>query len=154
MRRVLSCVLAALLLCSAAIAEEIDLSGLTFDQLVALRDRLNLAIWQSREWQEVTVPQGIWKVGEDIPAGDWTVCCAVDFTAVIEYGGLNETGNGIDFKAQKGKATICSPKYRHYEKGVDLVEYSFSVSEGDYIGIWNCDVIFMPYSGKPDLGFK
>lgn len=155
MKKFLACAVAAVLFCSCAAAEDIDLSGLSFAQLVALRDRLNLAIWQSQEWQEVTVPQGIWKVGEDIPAGRWTVKCAADFTAVIEHGDeLNENKNGIAAKAQKGRAVICSPKYRHYEKGVDLTEYSFEAVDGDYVGIWNCDVIFMPYSGKPDLGFK
>ena len=58
-----------------ALAEGIDLSGMSYDELVALKDRINLAMWQSDEWQEVTVPQGVWKVGEDIPAGHWTVKC-------------------------------------------------------------------------------
>ena len=47
-------------------AEDIDLSGMSIDELVELKDRINLAIWNSQEWEEVTVPQGEWIVGEDI----------------------------------------------------------------------------------------
>ncbi len=39
-------------------ATDIDLSHMSFEDLVTLKDQINLAIWNSKEWQEVTVPQG------------------------------------------------------------------------------------------------
>ena len=34
----------------ATTAAEIDLSGMGYEELVALKDRINLAIWKSEEW--------------------------------------------------------------------------------------------------------
>ena len=61
-----------------SLADLPDLSGLSFDELVLLRDQLNLAIWNSKEWQEVKVPIGVWKIGDDIPVGKWTISAASD----------------------------------------------------------------------------
>ena len=154
MKRII-CILLLVCITSFASAESIDISGLSYEELVALKEKINLAIWNSKEWQEVIVPQGIWKVGEDIPAGSWTVRCAAAFTAVIEFGpDLDETGNDIKYQTRRGRCTIESPEYRHYKEHVSIEEYSFTVYDGEYIQIVNCDVIFTPYSGKPDLGFK
>ena len=151
----LICVLLLVCMATFASAESIDLSGLSFADLVALKNRINLALWNSEEWQEVIVPQGIWKVGEDIPAGSWTVRCAAAFTAVIEYGpDLDETGNDILYKTRRGRCVLESPEYKHYEKNISIEQYSFTVNEGEYIRIVNCDLVFTPYSGKQDFGFK
>ena len=74
----------ALILPVAALADLPDLSGLSFNELVQLRDQLNLAIWNSQEWQ-VTVPIGVWKVGEDIPVGKWTIRAASENENVGTY---------------------------------------------------------------------
>ena len=151
----LICLLLLVCVTATATAESIDLSSMSYDELVALKDRINLAMWNSQKWQEVIVPQGIWKVGEDIPAGSWTVRCAAAFTAVIEFGpDLTENGDDIEYKTRRGRCTLDSPEYRHYKKNISIEQYSFTVEEGDYILIVNCDLIFTPYSGKPDLGFK
>ena len=93
MKKLVSFFLAALLICSAAAADPVDLSGMSYDELVALRDQINLAIWNSQEWQEVTVPEGIWIVGEDIPAGHWSIRVAAekDYFYVSCFDKLNET---------------------------------------------------------------
>lgn len=155
MKKIFLLLIAVCMMTSFAAADSIDLSGMSYTDLVTLKDRINLAIWNSQEWQEVTVPQGIWKVGEDIPAGTWTVRCAAAFTAVIEFGPeLDENGTEINYKTRRGRCTLDSPDYRHYEKNVSISEYSFTVNEGDYIEITNCDLIFTPYAGKPDFGFR
>ncbi len=59
-----------------ASVNEVDLSGMSYEELVVLKDRINLAMWECDEWQEVTVPEGVWTVGEDIPAGHWTIRAA------------------------------------------------------------------------------
>ncbi len=50
-----------------------DLQGLSFNELLALREQINLAIWNSNEWQCVEVPAGNYTIGIDIPAGYWTI---------------------------------------------------------------------------------
>lgn len=50
-----------------------DLSSLTYDQLIALRDQINAEIVSRPEWKEVEVPLGQWKVGTDIPAGTYRI---------------------------------------------------------------------------------
>ena len=44
---------------STVVFADIDLSGMNYDELVALKDQINRAIWNSDDWQEVEVPQGV-----------------------------------------------------------------------------------------------
>lgn len=75
MKKILALVvLLAILATTAASAAEIDLAGMTFDELRALQTQLNQEIHNRPEWKEVTVPAGDWVVGEDIPAGAYSVC--------------------------------------------------------------------------------
>lgn len=138
----------------------IDLSGLSFDELVALKTKIDLAIWNSQEWQEVTVPQGVWVVGEDIPAGTWTVTCAtepgwrycyLDWGEVLQSNGQSvavKSGTRYDYKY------IYNPNYRYYEIGDGDTSYTFTVRNGDYIVIKSAPAVFTPYAGQPSLGFK
>lgn len=133
-------------------SEKIDLSGMTYDELVALKDRINLAIWQSDEWQEVEVPQGVWKVGEDIPAGKWTIKALPSKNTMVTMGTEVKNG-GTDVKA-KAYQVIDDPGYRYYEDGTSVSEWTIELEEGMYIQIQFGSAVFMPYSGKPSLGFK
>ena len=161
MKKLLVCILIALM-AFPAFAEDIDLSGLSYAELVALKDRINLAMWQSEEWQEVTVPQGIWVVGEDIPAGTWTVRCAdvgrrnyLLKSCELEWGDtLDDDGQGVAWSYRYDSVNIYNPYSDDY-KG-QVTEYTFTVQAGDYIYIhplYN-KAVFTPYTGKPDLGFK
>ena len=80
MKRFLSLLLCLLVVVSPAwsIADLPDISSLSYDELVELKDSINLAIWNSQEWQEVTVPMGVWTVGEDIPVGHWSISLSPD----------------------------------------------------------------------------
>ena len=111
MKRLAAALLAALvLLVSFDAAEDIDLSGLSFDQLVTLRERVNRAIWDTKEWKEVNVPAGVYEVGRDIPDGFWTVTAAGEFIYMfVTYcKSLDETGLGpnvLDKYAQRQLVT-------------------------------------------------
>lgn len=155
----------ALLLCllvPVAWAESIDLDSLSFQELAALRDRIQLVMMQRDDWQEVTVPQGVYKVGEHIPAGTWIVKCNPNFTedmnmeeAYLEWGKtLNETKTKIDYHDGIDTVYIHNPNSEYYEGGI--TEYILTLIDGYYLVIdpfWN-SVVFAPYTGKPDLGFK
>jgi opacity protein-like surface antigen len=151
MKKFLACAVAAVLFCSGAAAEDIDLSGLSYAQLVALRDRLNLAIWQSQEWQEVTVPQGVWIGGEDIPVGRWTVRCSQGWGEVSYGDSLAPNGRSIATNISKGYFFLRA-------EDMDIPEYEtetfFDVSEGMYIVVDSAAMVFTTYAGKPDLGFQ
>lgn len=149
-------VLLSLLMAFPVFAEDIDLSGLSYAELVALKDRINLAMWQSAEWQEVTVPQGIWVVGEDIPAGNWMISAVKRNCAHIYY------GDEISSNGAKVSATSIGKYYYKILSGPDSIftgdgelSYIFlTLQDGWYFQIEGDSVIFTPYTGKPDLGFK
>lgn len=153
MKRLLSVVLVLIVLAASAAADPVDLTGMSFDELVALRDQLNLAIWNSQEWQEVTVPAGVWVVGEDIPAGHWTIRPLPDsYVNVTYFDRLDQFGKGVGLGWLGWGGTLTSYGEGDLTFGeptqVDLVMEAgmfFKCSKA---------VIFTPYAGKPDLGFK
>lgn len=147
-----------LILCALSIPvfAEVDLSGMTFDELVALSDQINLAMWNSQEWQEVTVPQGVWKVGEDIPEGHWTIKPVDGVYAYVAYGNTLESNQKeVSYKSKDYyRESIYSETCSIYDAGEDLLQMDIDAKSGSYICIENGDVVFMPYTGKPKLGFK
>ena len=155
MKKLLIILLSVFMAVSFAYSESIDLSGLSYEELVALKDRIDLAIWNSQEWQEVEVPQGLYVVGQDIPAGTWTIRCAIDHYSVVRFGDtLDPNGKEIKITNYYHRDEVVSPNYKLYEAGKDITETTITVKNGDYIHIDKASVIFTPYSGKPDLGFR
>ena len=145
----------ALLLPAAALSDDIDLYSMTYDELVALHNRLNIIMWASENWQEVAVPPGVWKIGEDIPAGHWSIRpaenCGPDY--VIYASGTKDDGHDVDlFAGPYIMECICDPGAEYY-----TLEYKTStdinMEDGHYVRL-DCTMIFTPYSGKPDFGFK
>ena len=65
----------ALILCLLPVVclADVDLSSMTFSQLLMLRNDLTAEIMSRSEWKEVKVPAGLWRVGVDIPAGTYSV---------------------------------------------------------------------------------
>lgn len=155
MKKVISFVLCLALCCSVALAE-VNLSGMSFDELVALKDKINLAIWNSQEWQEVTVPQGVWLVGEDIPEGHWTISCKLKYARIKTGTVLDDTKQDIDswnsdFYVYE---TVTNPEYKYFDAGSDKTQIDLELKAGVYVIIDRGDVVFSPYTGKPSLGFK
>lgn len=139
------------------ISSEMDLSTLSFDELVYLKDQINLAMWESSTWQEVTVPQGIWKVGEEIPAGHWTISASNGSSAYIRIGtALESNQKEIDFSKSTISygAPLKSEDAHGYNKVEDVTGIDFELADGMYIEIKYSSVVFSPYSGKPSFGFK
>lgn len=116
-------------------AETFDLSGLSYDELIALHKRVGLAIIQSDEWKEVTVPVGTYIVGKDIPAGDYTVT----------YEGRIQACLSISFDGVVLGFHILNPTVYNTDSIGKL-----SLSEGQVLDITYGEVVFTPYKG---LGF-
>lgn len=139
------------------------ISEMTFKELIYLRQKINLELFSRDEWQEVTVPHGVYFVGRDIPAGTWTVKCGSAYIndrfsasyCEIEWGEyLDENGHGISGKGYRDYVQISNPESKYYEG--EMTEYSFTVKYGDYIIVGDSgnSAVFLTYIGAPDLGFK
>ena len=57
----------------AALAEEIDVKKYSYKQLELIEKSIRHEMMTRPEWKRVTVPVGIWKVGDDIPAGTYSI---------------------------------------------------------------------------------
>lgn len=159
MKKFFSLALAIALLCASpalAAPQTIDLETMSYEELVALKDQINLAMWASNEWQEVTVPQGVYTIGEDIPAGHWTIAAASGVYTFVKWGdSLDTSGKDLGFDGKIYiSESLTSETYTYYEKGRDVTQCDFDVKDGQFIIIDGGDVVFTPYTGKPNLGFK
>lgn len=145
---------------SRAVDGSFDLSGLTFDELAELCTQCQAEMMKRDEWQEVTVPQGNYRVGVDIPAGKWVVRCkdvgrdsAFMQSTEITWGTEKPVDGRVPYP-RKGDVEIFNPNNKFY-KG-QLTEYVVELEEGDWVAIdptYNA-AVFTPYTGNTGLGFK
>lgn len=114
-------------------ASNIDLSNMNYEELLELKNEVNMALWNSNEWKEVEVPVGLYRGGDEIPAG----------TYFISY-------------SSHGWTSVCVGK--NYENGDIIYPRTFSevideengdckviIEEGDYIEIKSYPALFKPY---------
>ncbi|MDD3212274.1 MAG: hypothetical protein PHY64_01290 [Eubacteriales bacterium] len=157
MKKLLAIVLVlALLLPSLALAD-VDLSGMSYDELVALKEKINLALWSSNEWEEVTVPIGVYEIGRDIPVGYWNISVPpTEYTILTWAKALDESKKSADYGDYLFSSGIMSKTFKNYAdfngdypESVDL-----ELTKGTYIIVERGNVVFSPYSGGKDLGFK
>ena len=154
----LSILILSFIIPSLALADLPDLSDLSYDELVELKDRINKAMWDSQEWQEVIVPIGVWEVGKDIPVGHWSMSVNPEskskWGTVIYCDKLDETGK------QAGNMFTCKLYYREHLNRIDCDDETDPITididclDGTFIVIEDAPLLFTPYSGKPSLGFK
>lgn len=144
--------LAALLAMPVAHAT-VDLSGMSFDELLVLKEQINAALWASDEWQEVTVPAGVYEIGKDIPAGHWTITPVDGETARVYWGSsLDESKTDIPPLSLYTYEQITSPADT-YAKYNNIESVSWDLTGGSFVVIKDSAVIFSPFAGL-DLGFK
>lgn len=114
-------------------AEENPLGSYTFDELIEINKIIIQEIITRPEWKEVKVPAGEYVVGEDIPAGSYTILSAKYISAIGIYKDKNK--NDID--------------YNYYIVQANGSIGKLTLKDGMVITITS-DVIFTPYIG---LGF-
>lgn len=159
----LVCILVSLLLfCSVAFATDIDLSGMSFEELAALRDQAQLAMWNAEEWQEVTVPQGTYTVGVEIPAGTWIIKCAdvsrdssLMDSCGFEYG-YKEGDRILHYSIDGGDDFyVYNPENKRYSSG-KITEVKVVLKEGMAVRINTAyaPAVFTPYTGAQSFSFK
>ena len=157
MKRLITAILIlALALPAVALADLPDISGLSYEELLQLKEQINLAMWNSQKWQKVLVPKGVWEIGVDIPEGYWTMTPNGSHVGMYLY---CDTLDSTKAKASDD-CDIWDAYYVSTEKSGSnwkdseyLHELSLDMEAGMYI-IIPCDTYFTPYAGKPDLGFN
>ena len=154
MKKTISILLVILILVPCfSLADLPDISGLSYDELVQLREQINLAIWNSQEWQEVTVPEGTYEIGKDIPAGHWTFRTAAHgYFYIYYFDQPDEFGKYFGRYSTHITQAIASEDFHAFDE-VYCHEYDLELKDGWYIYLGGATV-FTPYAGKPDLGFK
>lgn len=161
MKKMITILMASVLLVSSAFAvyeadKTIDLDLMTFTELVALRNKINMAIWNCQEWQEVTVPEGIWEIGTDIPAGKWTIEAHPEGMLAVTYGKeLEEGGNEVDwFGSSGGLWKVIYGENHTFHSDGESTSITLNLEDGWYLGISGCSATFTPYAGAPAFQFK
>ncbi len=137
MKRIIACVLLlAMMLLNASALADIDLSHMSFDELIAFQSKLTEEILSRSEWREIKVPAGTYVIGVDIPAGVYTV--------TIKQGSTNFwVKDGINGYTLQNLALYSTREDRNIIKKLIL-------EEGNIVEINSSAVYFSPYTG---LGF-
>lgn len=129
--------------------------GMSFEELVALKNRLNMEIWNSYSWDRVLVPHGVYKVGENIPAGHWKVEPPINSFIDVNYGSeKNDHQMNMELSYSAWKQDLMDKGCNFYNDG-DITSTDIKAESGYYIcmndGVYGW---FSPYDSNVSLGFK
>lgn len=145
MKRIVAlCICIVIFFISTSALADIDLSSMSFDELIALQQQVNKAIWASDEWQEVEVPAGLYRVGVDIPAGNWKVSMKRTWARIKLGSEINETGNEVSYSTKD---------YYSVQINEDVPSQVIHFTEGMYVEIYNASLIFSSATGA-QFNFK
>lgn len=141
MKKISALVLALFLTLSLTIVSrsESKYEGYTFEQLQTEYLAILQAMWKTDAWQRVEVPAGVYQVGVEIPAGEWTL--SNDRAFLVGIGNtLNATKTGIERTHRKVYEYI---EMEDYKNG-----WTVKLTNGDFIEI--SDVVFftVPVKGQ------
>ncbi len=140
---------------SKKVTQRLDLSSYDFSSLITLKNRLNLMIWNSFAWKRIIIPAGLYQIGKDIPAGNWTIESPEEYTRVVYGTNLNKHHMNLSIN-DAWNQEIENVNYWNYKEGEDLTSVDLAVSEDSYLMInENTCASFSPSAGKKkSLGFK
>lgn len=134
MKKLIAVIAALALLFAVAVAESVDLSAMTFEELAQLQKAIIQEMQSRDEFKSVWVPQGVYTVGEDIPAGVYSF--SSNSRAAIEI----YSGDPSDIANYRGMYTL----------GKDEVVAKYELKDGYYVEIKYDPILFETYTG---LGF-
>ena len=145
MKKISISIVFMLLMLPAFAFAEVDLSGMSYDELVSLSKQVGMAIMQSDEFDSVTVPKGIWEVGVDIPEGTWIITPANQMCIIVYGKSIDESGNDMN-------------QFDSGNSGVDLYNsndsWRFTAKAGNYVCVKIGSAVFTSDTGLTGLGFK
>ena len=145
----LICIIIASVLFTVPAFAEIDLSSLSFDELRQLQERISKELVTRPEWKSVPVPPGLYKIGLDIPAGEWQLTCYETRweRAYIKYGSaINTAGTEVIAPTEWAGYVNIAPDASSKTK------INILLADGYYIEIQDGTVLFSTPE-RIDLGF-
>ena len=145
MKKLIALLLILILAVSSAAAEQDnEFTGLSYIELMGKLGKVQRAMWACDEWTSVDVQAGVYRIGEDIPAGHWSITAAAenDFYTIGYGTKLNATGTGIDDDSLVDWWTLSSDYSSPMLHRLDII-----LEEGYYIELGHKST-FQPYSGK------
>ena len=150
MKKLITIILILVMLLPAAASADIpDVSGLSFEELGQLIREAKKVLWACEEWKEVNVPAGVYKIGEDIPAGHWSIQAPSGEFVTIEYGSkLNSTGTELISDSVDYWGSISGDATDNSLHQLDII-----LEDGNYI-VFRHAVLFYPYVKKLDFSFN
>lgn len=146
MKKMVACLISLVVVFSFSVSlADIDISSLSYEELVDLVNEAQMLMMQSDKWQEVEVPSGIYMVGKDIPEGSWTITASANSLINLTIGSeLSE-----DKLRVKGaySQNLFGVDTSYYAEGKTYF-VSVELTEGQYVGISGGNVIFTPQTGN------
>ena len=144
MKKLIAIVVTIILTCSVAYASQIDLSVMSYEELLSLQQDIQRAIMQTSEWQEVEAPAGLYLVGVDIPAGKWTVSMNKQWARIKI---------GSKLEANQNEVSSKSSDYYTVQINQEVPSQTITFLDGQYVEIYNAGLIFTTPTGS-SLKFK
>lgn len=118
---------------SVTLPPDSDLSGLAYDELVALNQAVDREIMTRPEWKSVTVPGGVFYAGIDFPAGRYSVSAA------------NADTYMFSFKVKKNEKDYGTTYW--LGSSYETTSVVITVEEGGCLDLHNGSVILTRYAG-------
>ena len=139
-----TCVIAMLLLAITPIAraESVDLSTLSYEELITLNTQIQTEIMSRPEFKTVLVPPGAYKVGDEIPAGKWKITATEGMCEVYWGKTLDQYGVKIPYSSRIDDLDDWRSKS----------SVTWNLVEGTYIVVNRNAVTFTPAT-TVNLGF-
>ena len=137
MKRTISVILCAalVLFASSALAADVDLSSLSYDDLLALKLQVDAEVMARPETKSVSVPIGVYEVGVHIPAGEYTLAQDNGYASIT-------VATASDFSDYEN---IIGTTYIE-EAGIGR----FVLEEGQFVNVERGHIVFTTFVG---LGF-
>lgn len=129
---------------------EIDLSGLSYEELVELHNRIQYKIFtETDHYQYASVPHGVYKIGTDIPEGNWIITCATKWDHVVVSWGEQLAPNGEEI-LKSGRFSVDNIVHNMGLQTftMDLItSYNYHAVAGDYLVIREGIALFQTNPG-------
>lgn len=133
----------------------VNLSKMSFDDLIDLRGQIELELMNRKNWQEVLVQEGIYEVGVDIPAGHYTILAADGTMTHVKYGNKRkEDESDIHIRSTNYRDEyLYSPHMSSYNLYRDKIQTDIKMEKGSYFAVRGSACVLIPYTGKPYFEF-
>ena len=141
MKKISALVLVLFLTLSLTIVSrsESKYEGYTFEQLQTEYLAILQAMWKTDAWQQVEVPAGVYEVGVELPAGEWTLSNDRWFLVVVGTK-LDATKTEVDRNNVKAHELV---KIEDYKNG-----WTVELMPGDFVELSKAVFFSVPAKGQ------